>query len=92
MTWQLDGDPMSSDCEAEECNACLCYASCQPLGTSEPDASLCALPTSGTAQPECLSPQPACYLTCDDGAICPDGMQCVDNHDVQRSVCAWVRP
>ena len=89
ITWFVDGDA-ASYCDGGNCNTCICTATC---GTAEaPDASLCPTPTSGTAVPECLSPQAMCFLTCDAGQICPDGMQCVLEPEIARRVCAWVVP
>ena len=89
MNWRSEGlGSRLCDGTLEDCNACVCSSVC---GSS----SDCPSPTSGTARAECMTWSPAetrgeCLLGCEGGAVCPDGMQCVDNLEFGRRICAWV--
>jgi hypothetical protein len=88
--WHVE-DGTSSYCgDPQECNACLCSVSCRDESTDEEDPANCPMPPSGTAAPECFFDQAFCFLTCDDGETCPDGMRCVHLLEIERFVCAWV--
>lgn len=89
LNWHVEGDS-SSYCNNDDCNACLCFVTCDDPDSNASDPSFCPVPTSGTAQPDCANEQDQCLLTCDAGETCPDGMTCVDMLEYQRSVCAWV--
>jgi hypothetical protein len=90
MNWHVEGSTSSYCGDPKDCNACLCAVSCRDASTGEEDPSKCPVPPSGTAAPECLQDQAFCYLTCDAGEICPDGMSCVHTLEIWRFVCAWV--
>jgi hypothetical protein len=89
--WHVDG-ASARYCEGgDDCNACICAATCRDPESGPDDASFCPIPSSGTAQPECIDPASMCYLTCDQGESCPDDMTCVPQPEIGRSVCAWMR-
>jgi hypothetical protein len=76
-----------SDGTITDCNTCLCYVGCA-------EESPCPQPPSGTAVAQCLGPpntMKSCVLPCDAGEQCPDGMTCVDEPDLHRKICAWLR-
>ena len=90
--WHVDGDAAEL-CGVKECNVCLCAISCFEEGESHsPDPSVCPIPHSGTAVPVCPG-EPntlkSCWLTCEHGESCPDGMSCVLQPEFELRVCAW---
>lgn len=70
-------------CDGGDCNACMCSIDC------DVDAD-CPAPTSGTADASCLWPGGYCFLTCDNGELCPEGMYCVNHLEYEHFVCAWI--
>jgi hypothetical protein len=69
---------------------CLCHTSCV-------DDVDCAVPSTGTAVPECVE-EPfgfgsatSCMLSCAAGETCPDGMTC-DATLWTEPLCIWVSP
>lgn len=87
LNWRSEGTGSRlCDGTLEDCNSCVCSRGCE-------SSSDCPSPTSGTARAECIihsGGQAECLLGCEGGAVCPDGMQCVDMPDFERQTCAWV--
>jgi hypothetical protein len=93
--WHVEGDTSSYCSNGPDCNACLCFLSCGPIMNDQSEWMdiACPEPTSGSASAECLGPpnsNKSCWVTCDHGEQCPDGMRCVDMLELGRDVCAWV--
>jgi len=70
--------------------ACVQYFVCERSCTS---AAGCSNGQSGTPNVLCLAgpfPSPTCVLGCGDGAVCPNGMQCVvTGNSTLDSICLW---
>lgn len=80
IAWSsADGSP-----DDEPLNFCVCLDEC------ESDAE-CPSGDTGTATPSCLTRevQKLCFLACDNGETCPDGMTCTQEDGVDQQVCAW---
>ena len=91
INWHVDRTSARYCQGGDDCNVCICAATCQDPESGPNDVSFCPVPPSGTAQPECIDPGSMCYLTCDHGETCPDDMTCVPEPEIGRSVCAWMR-
>jgi len=90
LNWHTDADGSSYCSNDDSCNTCSCFVGCS-YDPAKPLA--CPQPETGTAQAECLgapTTMGTCMLTCDNGEMCPTGMQCVENNEFGRQVCAWV--
>lgn len=61
------------------CTFCVCH---EPCNTDDD----CAAPPGVTAQGQCTE-DGMCFLHCDGGKTCPDGMTCVD--DEHGDICVW---
>lgn len=86
LTWHATKGDSEYCSETVACNSCVCSATCASHGD-------CPRPGSGSASPECLvlpGGASQCWLLCDEGERCPDGMACVDNLEFGHFVCAWV--
>lgn len=87
--WHAEGADSRLCANDDECNACTCFAPCGA-------PSDCPLPGTGTAPPDCLvkvrgGDRPgSCFLRCDEGQACPDGMECHLFPEDPAWVCAWI--
>jgi hypothetical protein len=89
--WHAEGDT-GELCENDDtCNACNCSIHCD-----QDTPSGCPAGETGNATPACFNVQAGavgsgdCWLTCNEGEQCPDGMQCVFNPEYASMVCAWI--
>lgn len=91
FNWHAEGENAEL-CENDDtCNACNCSIQCD-----QDTPSGCPAGETGNAVPTCFNSQPGitasgdCWLTCNEGEQCPDGMQCVLNPEYGSMVCAWI--
>lgn len=89
--WHAAGENSGLCNNDGSCNACNCAVAC-----NHDSPSGCPSGETGNATPACMNPDSSisgsgdCWLTCDAGEQCPDGMQCVPMPEFGRDVCAWL--